>query len=432
LAQPLRRLDLITQDLFERVQPGDEELQVVLEELRVAEEELRSQNEQLLASHQALERERTLFRDLFDHAPVGYLVTDRHGRIHEVNQAAVDMLGREQTTLQMKAIFVLIPTDQRRAVRQALLKVTGSGVSRTVEAVVQRPDETPVPVEMRLSRSPNGHDRVRWLLLDLTERKRAEAAESEKLELQKANEVKDHLMSLISHELRTPLTMVLGNAELLVRHRQTLSPEEVEQLADTIQRESRQLHTMIENMLALNRPAGGVEMEPVLLQHTLPEIVDPCRRALQGREVRVSVKPDLPPVSAERGYVQQIVENYLTNADKYSPPGEPLEVCALRHGETAVVEVRDRGRGIPSHERHRVFDPFFRSEEVEGRVRGVGLGLTVCRLLAEAQGGKTWVRPREGGGSVFGLSLPLFLDDPDVDEEMDIEAEPVETPPVRA
>jgi two-component system sensor histidine kinase KdpD len=103
--------------------------------------------------------------------------------------------------------------------------------------------------------------------------------------------------------------------------------------------------------------------------------------------------------------VEQVLINLLENATKYSPAGSPIELSARAREGEVEVEVADRGPGIAQEDAERVFDKFYRVREGEGG--GVGLGLTICRGIVSAHGGRIWVEPRSGGGAAFHFTLPL-------------------------
>jgi two-component system sensor histidine kinase KdpD len=125
---------------------------------------------------------------------------------------------------------------------------------------------------------------------------------------------------------------------------------------------------------------------------------------LQGREVRVSLPDDLPLVPFDALLIELTLINLLENAAKYGT--DPIEVGASSSQKEVVLEVADRGPGVPAGEEARVFDKFHRAVR-EGSAGGVGLGLAICRAIVTAHGGRIWARNREGGGVSFQFSLPL-------------------------
>ena len=127
-----------------------------------------------------------------------------------------------------------------------------------------------------------------------------------------------------------------------------------------------------------------------------------------SREVRLEAPDSLPLVLVNPTYYRQVVGNLVSNADKYSPQGMPVVVASSVDGDGVMVEVTDSGDGVPPEELDQIFDTFFRSEKTSGKAPGQGLGLTVCRKLVEAQGGKIWARNNPGGGFSVGFSFPVM------------------------
>lgn len=225
-----------------------------------------------------------------------------------------------------------------------------------------------------------------------------------------ANQTKDELLGLVSHELRTPLTTIVGTADVLLRQRQVLDEETQEQALRDILAGGQRLQNLIENMLVLGQLEAGenIEQEPILLQRLVPAIVGDGTRGYAEREFVLDVPGDLPPVMGQATYVQQVIQNFLTNAGKYSEPPAPIEVRVTHEGADGVaVRVLDRGPGVLPEEVSQLFDPFFRARTSRGKASGAGLGLAVARRMVEAQGGRIWASNREGGGLEVGFTLPL-------------------------
>jgi two-component system sensor histidine kinase KdpD len=139
---------------------------------------------------------------------------------------------------------------------------------------------------------------------------------------------------------------------------------------------------------------------------------------LRGRKVEVQIEPSLPLVAIDAVLVEQVLINLLENAAKYAPPGESIVIAARAGDEPphVVVEVADRGPGVPADQVDRIFEKFYRlPREREGG--GAGLGLAICRGIVEAHGGRIWVEPREGGGASFRFTIPIEGTPPMLSEE---------------
>jgi two-component system sensor histidine kinase KdpD len=127
---------------------------------------------------------------------------------------------------------------------------------------------------------------------------------------------------------------------------------------------------------------------------------------LQERTVQVDVAPGMPLTPLDFVPIVHVLVNLLDNALKYSPPGQPIEISARASGQEALIEVADRGPGIPPEDIERIFDRFYRVQR-PGIVSGTGLGLSICHGIVEAHGGNIRAQNRPGGGVSFIIALPL-------------------------
>jgi signal transduction histidine kinase len=227
------------------------------------------------------------------------------------------------------------------------------------------------------------------------------------VELRRASQAKDEFLGLVSHELRTPLTVIVGSLDIMDRHRLLLTEEEKQELNVDLRMQSHRLQRIIENLLVLARSESDAKArtERVYLNKSVDEQVRAHTRSFPKRIVEVGLTEDII-VQADSVYLELILGNLLSNAEKYSNGGEPIEVAASEDGRFAVISVLDRGKGLSPEEASLVFEPFYRSEQAK-MIPGAGVGLTVCRRLVESQGGTIAAAAREGGGSVFTFRLPL-------------------------
>lgn len=224
-------------------------------------------------------------------------------------------------------------------------------------------------------------------------------------DLQLANQAKDEFLGFVSHELKTPLTTVTGLSEVLVRRGESLGAIESQEAITTLHRDAVRLQGIIENMLTLARMERADMNEPVLIQRLAPGLIERHRQLFPEREVTLAAADDVLPVSAPPSWIEQLIENLVSNAEKYSPPGSPIDVAIAMDGGGVRVSVADRGAGVSPELSQRVFEPFFRANQNELSIPGLGLGLTVCKRMVERLGGEIWLEPREGGGSVAGFRL---------------------------
>ncbi len=221
-------------------------------------------------------------------------------------------------------------------------------------------------------------------------------------------QLRNSLLSSVSHDLRTPLAVVTGaTSALLDEHGPTDEPTRRE-LLQTVHEEALRLNRLVRNLLDMTRLEAGAlkvheELQPI--EEVVGAALNRMEDRLRGREVETHVPADLPLVPFDSALIEQVLINLIENATKYTPPGSPIEVAARAREGTVEVEVNDRGPGVSPRDVERVFDKFYRAHEGEGG--GVGLGLTICRGIIAAHGGRIWVEERAGGGASFRFTLPL-------------------------
>jgi signal transduction histidine kinase len=229
-------------------------------------------------------------------------------------------------------------------------------------------------------------------------------------DLQEVDKLKDELVQNVSHELRTPLTFIKGYVELLLE--EDLGP------LNGSQRES--LTIVSDKTNALTRLVSDIiylqQVEWESLKFTPQNMREMARLALQSCEVaavtagislHLQAEADLPVIPVDRDRINQVFDNLLGNAIKFSPRGGAISIEVQDTGDMIQVGVRDTGVGIPSEKLDKVFDRFY---QVDGsatrRFGGAGLGLAIARRIIEAHGGRIWVESEVGQGSAFKFALP--------------------------
>ncbi len=214
-------------------------------------------------------------------------------------------------------------------------------------------------------------------------------------------------LNAVSHDLRTPLAVIGGAADTLIRMGDRLPPEKREELAWTIQGESERLHRIVENVLALTRLESGAvraRKDWQSLEEIAGGVIGRLHDRLKDHPLHVRIPGDLPLILFDPLLMEQILTNLLENAVQHTPMGTPVELSVQMERKDVLVEVADRGPGIPAGQEERIFEKFSRVRETGV---GVGLGLSICRAAVEAHGGRIWVENRPGGGASFRFTLPL-------------------------
>jgi two-component system sensor histidine kinase KdpD len=230
--------------------------------------------------------------------------------------------------------------------------------------------------------------------------------------------MRNMILSSVSHDLRTPLATITGAASSLLQGKESLGPASRQELIRAIYDEANRLDRQVKNLLDMTRlEAGAVHLQKEW--HPLEEVVGAALNRLEGRlkgrPVKTQFPSNLPLVRIDGVLIEQVLVNLLENALKYTPPESPIDLSASDEGEVILFEIADRGPGLPIGEEQRIFDKFYRVDpEREG---GVGLGLTICRGIIEAHGGRIWADNRAGGGAFFRFTLPLEGVPPGIEPE---------------
>ncbi|MEO8570101.1 MAG: ATP-binding protein [Chloroflexota bacterium] len=255
------------------------------------------------------------------------------------------------------------------------------------------------PVNVGVGQAMLGQETI-VVLRDVTEARRREA-------------VRETFIGVLSHELRTPVTTIFGGAKLLAREASTLDEPTKRGIFRDIHDEAERLQRLVEDVVALNRfaeGAGEIGWEPVLVQRLLPRVVMSEEGRWPGVMFTLEIAPNLPTVTADPTYVEQVIRNLLANAAKYGGAGSTVAVIAEAGKGEVVVRVLDDGPGFPADETRQLFELFYRSPGTAGTATGAGIGLFVCARLIAAMKGRIWAAPREGGGAEFGIALTVLAD----------------------
>lgn len=232
--------------------------------------------------------------------------------------------------------------------------------------------------------------------------------------LQRTDALRSALLSSVSHDLRTPLASIKAAASSLLQEDVQWDEEARNSFLQAIEGEADRLNRLVGNLLDMSRIEGGAvkpEKEWYPIDELIHDVLGHMHLLLQGREVRITIPDDLPPVELDYLQMDQVLTNLLENAIRYTPATSPIEISAERVDDQIIVSIGDYGPGIPAEDIERVFDKFYRvlnTRQEGNNTRGSGLGLAVCRGLVEAHGGRIWVENRkEEKGAIFHFTLPL-------------------------
>jgi PAS domain S-box-containing protein len=224
-----------------------------------------------------------------------------------------------------------------------------------------------------------------------------------------AEEIKSTFISIISHELRTPVALIKGYVGTLRREDAQWDPSVVGDGLAVIEEEADRLTQLIDDLLDASRlQAGGLSLSQgeVMLEGLAQRLAARFHTQSERHQIVVEFTPDFPVVIGDEQRLGQVLSNLLSNAVKYSPEGGKITVSGQARPEEVVVCVSDEGPGISPQEAPRVFDRFYRSDDVSRKTKGAGLGLFLAKAVVEAHRGRIWVDDRAERGTRICFSIP--------------------------
>jgi len=349
-----------------------------------------------------------LFRILTNSSPVGIYV-ERDGRFQYANPELQEYTGYTEEELLGKRSLDIVYREDREQVRQHTVRMLKGETTSPYECRVVRKDgQTRWIVQKTTSIIYEGKRAVLGYYMDITDRKELEWDIAEYKEL---DQLKRNLLSTVSHELRTPLSNIKGYANMLIDYEHRLTDAQRREFVRGIDKDTDRLTGFVNDLLNLSRLEAGllsVEKKPRSIARLLREVVDEARMRAPAHRIALNTARGLPRASMDASRIRQVLDNLIDNACKYSPDGTEIAVSASETDGGILVGVRDQGIGIPPEDLGRVFDPMYRIKREQTReVAGIGLGLSVCKGLVDAHGGRIWFESEVGRGSTCWFTLPV-------------------------
>jgi PAS domain S-box-containing protein len=364
-------------------------------------------------------------RRLVDSNIIGILIKNLDGQVQEANQAFLEIVGYDQADLAAGRLrrAELTPAEWHDRDAQAVAELTTIGTAQPYEKEYFRKDGSRAPVLIGCATFGERRHGVLAFVVDLSDRKRAEAAarESERryhevhMELAHANRVATlgQLSASIAHEINQPLAGILTNASTGLRML-TADPPNIVGARETARRTIRDGNRANEIIKRLRALFGKKDLtiESVDLNEATREIVALSSSEFQREGViwQAVLADDLPLVGCDRVQLQQVILNLLRNAlDSMSAvhdrPKQLMITTAMSEPDHVTLAVQDSGPGVDPADLERIFDPFYSTKP-----GGLGMGLAVCRAIVAAHGGKLWATTGAPHGAVFQLMLPVSAD----------------------
>ncbi len=330
------------------------------------------------------------FRSLFEYVPDTILLADAEGRYLDVNPAATLLLGYDRDELLRLSVPDVV-AEEREWTEAEYERFKETGLWQG-ELHLRCKDGALIPVEVRATAVglPTGNVFIS-VARDISERREREQQQQD-------------FLAIVAHDLRTPLTALKGYASLMQRRKAYNERSMAVMVA-----QAERLDRLVSDVLEVSR----LDAHRLELRRSEVELTDMVRQCVAEAEdvaehhpVRVEL-PDRPIIGWwDSDRICQVIQNLVSNAIKYSPNGEEVVVRAEESGDRVRVSVSDRGIGIPAEALPRLFDRFYRAENVQTGSKGLGLGLYIAKSLVEAHGGTMTVESMLGEGSTFVFTLP--------------------------
>ncbi|NVK33631.1 MAG: PAS domain S-box protein [Rhodobacteraceae bacterium] len=356
---------------------------------------------------QALQEKGTRLQSILEGANNPIITADALGRIQDVNKATTKMLGYNKSELVGQNVGILMNPDDAEDHPGYLTNYQSSAPERVTfmgrEVMARRKDGSEVPVQISVSKSEHsGGTQITAIMTDLTEQKKVE-------------QLKNEFISTVSHELRTPLTSIKGSLSLLKASVLGDLPEQARPMVEIALNNSNRLVRLINSILDIEKMEAGkmsFDFKPLNLGSFLERSVE----GNKGYASELGVKVELSPVDhnlrieADSDRMQQVIDNLLSNAAKFSPRGGTIKIdTELRNPNTVRISVRDEGPGIPLEFQEKLFEKFAQADATNTRtVGGTGLGLTIAKSFVEAHSGSIGFTTQKDVGTSFYIDLPVL------------------------
>ncbi len=233
------------------------------------------------------------------------------------------------------------------------------------------------------------------------------------IELERLNELKNEFIGVAAHDLRNPLQVIQGSSVMLLNKRFGELNAEQQQFVQVIKRNSDFMVKLITDLLHITKIDAGklkLELKETDLIGLIERNIELNRLLLEQKQIRISffAEDDFPKVVVDAAKIEQVLNNLIGNAGKFSAPNTTVEVRAAKSDTEVIISVRDEGQGIPPNELNRLFIPFENlSVKSTGGEQSTGLGLAIVKRVVEGHGGRIWVQSEVGVGSTLSFSLPL-------------------------
>jgi PAS domain S-box-containing protein len=344
------------------------------------------------------------------------IITNPHGQIQSINQAAIAMFGYVQGELLGQSLQKLVPTQvwQKHLAPGAIARHQSTIKNIEVECLTKAQDS--LTIEFSCSRvlaDLNQNESFVYIGRNITARKQAELEQQKAIAKERALvELKANFLSIASHEFRNPIGSILMCTEILQHSKAQLSPEEQDMYIDFIKQAGNNLKAVMEDVLLISKvDAGKLQCQPTELNLNLfcERLVQQIQLSTGVERIKAQYSDQITTVQMDGKLLQHILQNLLSNGLKYSPEDQPIDfIVELSPTQPGQVQftIRDRGIGIPAEDLEHIFESFHRAKNV-GEIPGTGLGMAITYKYIHLHQGDITIESTENQGTTVTVTLPL-------------------------
>ncbi|MBC7914943.1 MAG: PAS domain S-box protein [Pyrinomonadaceae bacterium] len=355
-----------------------------------------------------------------ENAPDAVVIIDKEQIITEWNLKATEIFGYDRGSVINKPLSeLIIPVQYREAHTRGMKHFLATGEGPVLNKTIEVPaiDKTlrEFPISLSISSIQVNNE---WFFIafmsDISVKKANEQILIQKeIELERTrleDQRNKEFLTIASHELKTPLTSLKAYLQLALRGFEKNPKEQTVNFLSRAEQFSDKLSKLILNLLDISKIQGGkltIEKHPVNITKMLQDIVSSSRLLYPSHRLYLNSSENFT-IDVDAGRMEQVFVNLINNAVKYSPEAKEVELNIKRNNNLLYVSVKDYGIGIDSTNQDKVFDKFYRIEELsKNDTQGLGIGLFVSSEIVKQHGGKIWVENHEDGGAIFFVILPF-------------------------
>lgn len=367
------------------------------------------------------------YQSVIENANAVIIGTDARGYITEWNEMARQVTGYSKNESYIQKLSDFLLEDSQESFLHAMNAVLNGQVITNYEMIINARDRRKLTILINATPRTSATGETVGILLigqDITElsayrqsleqkvKERTQALKSALESEKKLVEVKDRFVSMASHEFRSPISYIHRNIGAIRDNIETLTRDEVRQRLNKIQSQAEHLTSLLEDVLTMGKTGATntrikANLTAVDFSEFLHRIIDEVRTNTQhSHQIKLDFPADSLHIRSDENLLRNIFVNLLTNAIKFSPGREMVELSVGVNSHHVCCRIRDHGLGIAENDLPRIFEPFHRGENVR-EIKGTGLGLPIVKKAVETLGGEVTVESKPGKGTTFTVKLNL-------------------------